>query len=83
MRLSLDPKSGPIGVALGWVAVVLGMCMAVHGIWACILKQHVVYAFAFSAILSVTVGGAAVLAFSSKRISVFSMGQSFFLTLAL
>ena len=83
MRLSLDPKSGPIGVALGWVAVVLGMCMAVHGIWACVLKQHVACAFAFSAILSVTVGGAAVLAFSSKRISVFSMGQSFFLTLAL
>jgi trk system potassium uptake protein TrkH len=83
LRLSLDPKSGPIGVALGWLAVILGMCMGGHGLWAWILKEGMVYAFAFSALMSVTIGGTAVLAFSSKRISAFSMGQSFFLTLAL
>ena len=83
MRLSLDPKSGPIGVALGWLAVILGICMGVHGLWAWILKEGVVHAFVFSAFMSVTMGGVAVLAFSSKRISAFSMGQSFFLTLAL
>lgn len=83
MRLSLDPKSGPIGVALGWLAVILGVCMGIHGLWAWSSGQDAVQAFAISSAMSVTIGGISVLVFSSKRMTAFSMGQSFFLTLAL
>jgi trk system potassium uptake protein TrkH len=82
MRLSLDPKNAPIGLALGWLVTILGVCMVAHGLYAWILGESTVGAFIASALLSIVIGGASIVASSRKRMVAFSMGQSFFLTLA-
>lgn len=82
IRLSLNAKSGPLGVALGWLLSILGACMGAHGLFAWFLGDGAQEAFFLSAFLSIGLGGCVVFAFSGKRMVAFDLRQSFFLTLA-
>jgi len=81
IRLSLDPKSGPIGIALGWLVLILGLTMVLHGLWAWLAQERAVTAFMCSACASIILGGTSILSFSGKPMVAFTMRQSFFLTL--
>ena len=83
IRLSLESKNGPIGLALGWVLVILGASMAMHGLWAWSMGEAALQAFLISALITCTMGGISIFAFSSNRMTPFSIGQSFFFTLSL